>query len=198
MSAEVLTEEGGIGIFRIVGAERFTDREQPSGHSPTLGDVLYAKPSKSPLLESDWVKLVQAIGTGDQKALYTLYERAHRLVFTLAFRMTNSRETADELTVDVFHDVWRRAASYDPAGGPVLGWIMNQARSRTIDRLRFDQRKKRVNTSGEEPVTATPEKDPQQVFHAAEQTQLLYSALAVLSAEERQAIETAYFFGTYV
>ena len=36
------------------------------------------------------------------------------------------------------------ASSYQEPGGTVLGWIMNQARSRAIDRLRFDQRKKRV------------------------------------------------------
>src|SRR5579885_2018204 len=137
MSARVLTGRGEVGIFRFVGAERFTDHEQPKFDSATLGDVLYARPSKSPLLETDWVKLVHAIAGGDQRALFSLYERTHRLVFTLAVRITHSRETADELTVDVFHDVWRRAASYNPCGGPVLGWIMNQARSRAIDRLRF-------------------------------------------------------------
>jgi RNA polymerase sigma-70 factor (ECF subfamily) len=42
-------------------------------------------------------------------------------------RITYRRETADELTLDVFHDVWRGAATYDAAGGSVVGWIMNQA-----------------------------------------------------------------------
>ena len=60
-------------------------------------------------------------------------------------RITANRETAEELTLDVFHDVWRRASRYDPADGTVLGWIMNQARSRAIDRVRFEQRKKRVD-----------------------------------------------------
>ena len=72
-------------------------------------------------------------------------KRTHRIVFTLMVRITNNRETAEELTLDVFHDVWRRASTYDPAGGSVVGWIMNQARSRAIDRLRFEQRKKRVD-----------------------------------------------------
>lgn len=43
----------------------------------------------------------------------------------------------------------RRAGEYDPAGGSVVGWVMNQARWRAIDRLRFDQRKKRSNGHGE-------------------------------------------------
>ena len=61
--------------------------------------------------------LVRAIATGDQLALHALYERAHRPVFTLLMRITASRETAEDLTVDVFHDVWRRAPGYDAANG---------------------------------------------------------------------------------
>ena len=109
----------------------------------TLGDVLYAR-SKAPVPEQDWAALVQLIAAGDQLALQALYEMAHRLVFTLIMRITANRETAEELTIDVFHDIWRRASRYDPANGTVLGWIMNQARSRAIDRLRFESQKKRI------------------------------------------------------
>ena len=115
--------------------------EEPTHKPPaTLGDVLYAT-SKAPVPEEDWTALVQSIAAGDQLALHALYERAHRPVFTLIMRITANRETAEELTIDVFHDVWRRAQRYDAANGTVLGWIMNQARSRAIDRLRFESRK---------------------------------------------------------
>jgi DNA-directed RNA polymerase specialized sigma24 family protein len=89
----------------------------------------------------------------------------HRIVFTLIVRITNNRETAEELTLDVFHDVWRRAANYDPATGSVVGWIMNQARSRAIDRLRFEHRKKRFNNYGDSPLTTTAANDPQQACY---------------------------------
>src|SRR5438552_18924096 len=110
----------------------------------TLGDLLFADQAKTPVSEKDWVGLVQTIAAGDQRALHALYERTQRIVFTLIVRITNNRETAEELTLDVFHDVWRRASTYDAAGGSVVGWIMNQTRSRAIDRVRFDHRKKRV------------------------------------------------------
>src|ERR1043166_6166233 len=119
--------------------------------SATLGDVLYAA-SKAPVPEQDWTALVQSIAGGDQLALHALYERAHRPVFTLIMRITANRETAEELTIDVFHDLWRRASGDDPANGTVLGWIMNQARSRAIDRLRFESRKKR-SRGNMEPLT---------------------------------------------
>ena len=117
-------------------------KERPQGSPATLGDVLYAR-SKALVPEQDWASLVQSIAAGDQLALHALYERAHRPVFTLLMRMTANRETAEELTIDVFHDVWRRASRFDAANGTVLGWIMNQARSRAIDRLRFEHRQKR-------------------------------------------------------
>src|SRR5687767_10094520 len=127
----------------------------------TLGDVLYAK-SKAAVPEQDWAALVQLIAAGDQLALHALYERAHRPVFTLIMRITANRETAEELTIDVFHDVWRRASRYDAANGTVLGWIMNQARSRAIDRLRFESRKKRSD-GGDVPL-AEVVADPRDVM----------------------------------
>jgi RNA polymerase sigma-70 factor, ECF subfamily len=175
-----------------VGEERPPNHDRPDGEA-TLGDVLYANRAKAPPSELVWVELVRAIAGGDQLALHTLYTRTHRLVFTLSLRIVGNRETAEELTLDVFHDVWRRASTYDPANGSVIGWIMNQARSRAIDRLRFEQRKKRVAASGDAPPTVTAAGSPHEAFDAGEQGRLLRDALLVLTPEERSAIETAYF-----
>ena len=170
-----------------------TDKERAQESPATLGDVLYAK-SKPSLPEQDWAALVQLIAAGDQLALHALYERAHRPVFTLVMRLTANRETAEELTIDVFHDVWRRASRYDAASGTVLGWIMNQARSRAIDRLRFQSRKKRSD-GGDVQAMAEVAADPQDVLELREQSESLRAALAALTPDERQAIETTFFAG---
>jgi len=159
----------------------------------TLGDILYADPSKLRVSEDEWLRLVRAIAGGDQGALHSLYERTHRIVFTLIVRITMNRETAEEVTLDVFHDVWRKASTYDPGNGSVAGWIMNQARSRAIDRVRFDQRKKRVNPYPDSLGPTTDMVDPQQACLFEEQSQLLRDALEVLTPEERKAIENAFF-----
>ena len=166
-----------------------------STHRPaaTLGDVLYVN-STAPVPEQDWVALVQSIAAGDQLALHALHERAHRIVFTLMMRMTANRETAEELTVDVFHDIWRRASRYDAANGTVLGWVMNQARSRAIDRLRLEGRKKRSDCGDMQPL-AEAAADPHDVLELREQGEALRTALAVLTPGERQAIETTFFAG---
>ena len=77
----------------------------------TLGDVLYANGKVAPP-EQEWASLVQSIAAGDQLALHALYARAHRVVFTLAVRITANREAAEEITVEVFHDIWRSASGY--------------------------------------------------------------------------------------
>ena len=178
--------------YGAVVSSRLEDERPRERAETTLGDVLYANSTKVLAAEADMVALVRALAGGDQVALHALYTQTHRLVFTLIVRITGVRETAEELTVDVFHDVWRRASTYDPANGSVVGWIMNQARSRAIDRLRFEQRKKRVATAPEGPSTA-PAPDPHETFDASERGRLLRDALRVLTPEERQAIETAFF-----
>ncbi len=159
----------------------------------TLGAVLYAKRERPLLLETEWVDLVRAIAAGDQSALHALYDRAHRPVFTLIMRINCNRQTAEELTLDVFYDVWRRASRYDPASGTVLGWIMNQARSRAIDRLRFDNRQKRNNRFEDDWRQETALRDSEDAIALRQQSDRLRDALLGLTPDERRAIETAYF-----
>lgn len=166
-----------------------------------LGDVLYAAGGKRLVSEAEWVALVRQVAGGDERALHALYDRAHHLVFTLAVRITCNGATAEEVTLDVFHDVWRRAARYDPANGTVLGWIMNQARSRSIDRLRFEQRKKRCDgpaaqaVAGEIAADADAAPDPCDVADLAQRGRALRAALDALAPEERLAIESAFLSG---
>lgn len=118
---------------------KFGDTSRSSlPNTKTLGDVLFADKSKVRVSEDEWLQLIRAVARGDQRALHSLYEQTHRIVFTLLARLTANLETAEELTLDVFHEMWRKASAYDPANGSVVAWIMNQARSRAIDRQCFE------------------------------------------------------------
>ena len=161
----------------------------------TLGGVLYGGTPKPVALESDWVALAVAIAAGSQTALVALYDRAHRPVFTIVLRITGNRETAEEVTLDVFHEVWRRAAAYDAANGTVLGWIMNQARSRALDRLRFEHRQKRVDPRSGDSFLPEEAPDPSELLEARQQGSALRDAISTLSPVERQAVQAAFFWG---
>lgn len=122
----IRSERGRRKIIRSV---------EPCSASPacTLGDLLYADKTKARVSEQDWVELVQSMAGGDQLALYRLFERAYPIVFTLIVRLTDNRQTAEALTLDVFHTLWREAPKYHAPDETVLGWIMNEARRKALD-----------------------------------------------------------------
>ena len=162
------------------------------GSANTLGALLYADPAATPVPETEWSELVQRIAEANQPALRELYGRTYRIVFTLIFRIVKDRQTAEEVLLDVYHDVWRKAATFDPTRGTVIAWLMNQTRSRAIDRLRGEHSKKRtVSTQyqldAENPYAAV---EPSMAEH---RRQVVEVSLQALTLDERRAIETAYF-----
>ena len=160
--------------------------------SRTLGALLYNAGATGRVPEREWLALVESVAAGNQSALRTLYDRSHRIVFTLIMRIVDDRESAEELTLDVYHQIWRQASKYDVAAGPVIGWMMNLARSRAIDRVRFEGRKKRVEVHPDAPTQ--PAADPcSEDLELEQREQAVRKALMVLTAAERQVIETAFF-----
>ena len=59
-------------------------------------------------------RLITAIGLSQAEALDELYQRYHRLVFSLAINIIGDRATAEEITLDVFTRVWEKAETYRP------------------------------------------------------------------------------------
>lgn len=154
--------------------------KQAKGAKSTLGDVLYSGGAMASESEKAWVALLQSIAAHDPRALHALFERAHRLVYTLILRITGNPDTAERLTSQVFYDVWSYPSSFDAAKETVLGWIMNQARSRALE---WSQKE---NLADSRPESAAADR-------FAEQTRLLREALQTLTQHEREAIESAYF-----
>lgn len=181
-----------------------TDADHDVCTSGTLGDLVYSDKTKARASEEDWLALLQCIVDGDRLALRALYERTHPIVFTLAMRVLDDRQSAEEVTLEVFHEVWRQAATYDRAVGSVLGWITSLAKSKATELRRFEQRNgcgalSDASNHHEAPFPATvtshcggaPERNIQAHF--------LPHALTVLAPEERQVIESALFSeSTYV
>lgn len=146
--------------------------------------------------DQDWAALIKRVADGDQSALTELYDSTSRLVFGLVLRVVGDRATAEEVVLDVFTQVWRQAATYDTKRGAPLAWIMTIARTRGIDRLRSGKRdfqnKESLDSIGEaRSATASPEENTV----ISERRTLVRSALDLLSAEQREVIELAYYSG---
>jgi len=108
-----------------------------------LGDLLFGKPIPQPPSETAWRELVRGMAAGNTHALYTLYDRLHRIVFTLMIRTSRDRQIAERLTLDTFYDVWHRAWTYDPAAASVVGWVLSHSRWRAMDHCAFERPSRR-------------------------------------------------------
>jgi RNA polymerase sigma-70 factor (ECF subfamily) len=80
--------------------------------------------------------LITLIVRADADALGELYDRYNRLVFSLAQASVGDPGTAEEITLDVFTHVWRRARTYRAEQSKVSTWLTSIARNRAIDELR--------------------------------------------------------------
>jgi RNA polymerase sigma-70 factor, ECF subfamily len=146
--------------------------------------------------DQDLVSLVELVATGDQSALAMLYDTTNRLIYSLILRVLGDVSSAEEVLVDVYTQVWRQAASYDANRGAPLAWMATIARSRAIDRLRSgwqDQRRKEpLDVLGDAPANAA---SPEETTAAAERQRFVREALNLLTPEQREVIELAYYSG---
>ena len=146
--------------------------------------------------DQDLVSLVELVATGDQSALATLYDATNRLIYSLILRVLGDVNSAEEVLIDVYTQVWRQAASYDANRGAPLAWMATIARSRAIDRLRSgwqDQRRKEsLDVLGDAPANAA---SPEEAAASSERQRLVREALNILTPEQREVIELAYYSG---
>jgi len=136
--------------------------------------------------------LIQKIVQRDESALAALYDRYASLLSSLLNRILRDTQASEEILQDVFYQLWRNAAQFDPARGSLPGWLAVIARNRAISRLR------RHNPSEGEELLETTVIVPANLENALAQQQLLgrvKGALENLSSEQRAAIELAYFEG---
>jgi RNA polymerase sigma-70 factor (ECF subfamily) len=143
-----------------------------------------------------WAVLIEKVAAGDDSALASLYDSTSRMIFGLLLRILNNAATAEEVLIDVYVQVWRQASSYDRRRGSPMAWLIMIARSRAIDRLRSGRQER----EREEPLKAaladrSMAPNPEEIAAASELSRLVRSALSVLSPEQREAIELAYYSG---
>ena len=152
------------------------------------------RPAPSPHGDN-WVHLVRRTAAGEHAALAELYDNSCHLVFGLALRILGDHAAAEDAVVEVYAQAWREAKSFDGRRGTASAWLLTLTRSRAIDLLRTRQRERAadpLDSAGDVP-SALP--NPEESASSAERDRSVRNALQTLSAEQRQAIELAYFSG---
>ncbi|NER80198.1 MAG: sigma-70 family RNA polymerase sigma factor [Leptolyngbya sp. SIO1D8] len=150
------------------------------------------------LQSNDEVQILCQIAERNQAALGHLYDRYARVMYSLAFKMLNSVEEAEEVVLDVFSQVWRDAHRYDAKRSRVDSWLFLMTRSRALDRLRKRQRQSKVVEVATVKARSTPvsrEDTPEEALLVVERREQVVAALAQIPKEQRLVIELAYFQG---
>jgi RNA polymerase sigma-70 factor, ECF subfamily len=142
--------------------------------------------------------LMQLIARAHPEALGELYDRYHRLVFSLALQIVEERATAEEITLDVFTRVWQKAVTYRAEQAQVTTWLSAITRYYAIDiRRRQNSRPDQQGMSWTELVEHNflDSNNPEELTTLALQREQLQAAVAQLPAEQKQALTLAYFRG---
>lgn len=163
-----------------------------STHVPDAGESARGRARQASL----WLEYVRKAALGDEGALGTLYDESSGLVYSVALRILGRPEDAEEVTLDVYSQVWRSAGTFDAARGSVPAWLITMARSRAIDRLRSHDKRVRFEELNDPPPDASASgPNPEEATYSRQQQVLVESALGSLSPEQREVIRLAYFSG---
>jgi RNA polymerase sigma-70 factor (ECF subfamily) len=136
--------------------------------------------------------LVERVARGDEHAFRALYERFAAIVHAIARRVLRDPQAAEECTQDVFVQVWRQAARFDPARGTLGAWIVTIARSRAFEHGRRLARRD-IPSDAVAPGAVTG--DHAGDVAAADDALVLARAMAELPAAQLEALQLAYFEG---
>lgn len=130
---------------------------------------------------------------GDAAAFARLYDHIAPNVLGLTLQILHDQAQAEEVTQEVFIEVWQHAAEFDPAKGSAKAWILRRARLRAIDRVRS--------------AIATMKRDDREAFLVASinkesvedealrnvQRHAVRTALEIMGEPHKTAILLAYF-----
>jgi RNA polymerase sigma-70 factor (ECF subfamily) len=137
---------------------------------------------------------IDRVANGDQAAFAALYDELAPLVFGIVKRVVRDGAHAEEVTQEVFVDLWRLAARFDAGRGNVKTWAATIAHRRAVDRVRSEQSHR--NRERIDAVAApTPTSGPDELAVDGDSRQRAVSALGQLSAPQREALELAYYGG---
>jgi RNA polymerase sigma factor (sigma-70 family) len=136
--------------------------------------------------------LLAQVGRGDEPALGELYDRFGRVAYGLAVRILRDKTLAEDAVQDAFLGAWRTAAAFDPRRGTASTWLMTLVHRRAVDLVRREDRRK-TDQLGDAPIASGETTDEQAAVR--EERRRVQAALAELPADQREALELAYYGG---
>ncbi|MFF1573147.1 sigma-70 family RNA polymerase sigma factor [Leifsonia sp. NPDC058292] len=155
------------------------------GGDDTDGDV--------PIVDLDGLLALTA--TGDQRAFSELYDHTASRVLGLVRRVMIDPAQSEEVTQEVFLEVWQSASRFDPNKGRAMTWIMTMAHRRAIDRIRSAQASRNRDTAIGIRDLPTAYDQVSETVEVRVEHERVEAAMANLTDAQREAVSLAYYGG---
>jgi len=140
-------------------------------------------------------QLIQRMANNDAAALVELYGMWAPVFLGVACRMLGDRREAEDVVVDTFVRLWRRAADYDPHHqSPPFVWAFAVMRGFCIERLRIRQRSKKDSSRIVQLPPHGPAEKPENLrVMRLDDFRRVKAAMDHLTPDERLSLESAVF-----
>ena len=183
---------------RLVFAVAETDGEsRPDRHARMSLPSATPEPPDDRLIVD--ARLMREVAQGDRTAFASLYDRFSGPLHGAALRILNDPAEAQDVVHDTFVAIWEKAATFDASRGTAFSWAVTLVRNRAIDRVRMRKRRAELLAASapgdlgyaEEGTTAAGGDSAA----LGDDARAVRAAVATLPAEQKRALELAFFGG---
>lgn len=153
---------------------------------------------RTELLEDERARLVGLIcysARGDEAAFASLYDATSARMHGPVLRVVRDPAQAEEVTQEVFAEIWRQCARYDQLAGSPLAWMMTIGHRRAVDRVRSVQAGNRRDSAHERSNREVDHDQTTATTTSHLEARRVRAAMESLTEAQRSAIELAYFGG---
>jgi RNA polymerase sigma-70 factor (ECF subfamily) len=158
------------------------------------GPMLATAAGPDPASGADWERSLRSrLAAGEEHALTDLYDQFGSFVYGLAARVIGDRTAAEDITQDVFVTLWERPELFDPERGRLRTFLGTLAHRRAVDYVRREEAARR--RTARESALARTVPDVDEMAMALANAERVRAAVNALPAEQRDAIQLAYFAG---
>jgi len=139
-------------------------------------------------------QLMQRVAAREQDALKTLYEQYSGPIYNMAYQVTRQQQAAEDVTQDVFFQIWRWPERWNPDKGRFISWVLTVTRYTAIDHVRREQRQPTLEPPSDE-VMQPSVNGQHDAYAEADRNREIRRHLKALPQEQRTVIMLAFFRG---
>lgn len=139
--------------------------------------------------------LLARVATGDQRAFSELYDQISPRVFGLVKRVLRDQAQSEEVTQEIFLEIWQSAPRFDPNKGGATTWILTMAHRRAVDRVRASQSSRDRDVKIGIRDFAPDYDNVAESVEVSIEHERVTKAMSRLTELQRQAVSLAYYGG---